>query len=74
MGGNVQVTSEINVGTTFSIVFKVMCKVPGIANEPSMVKQQAMSSSVPKLIDFVSEGKPRILLANDDTFLLCGYQ
>jgi signal transduction histidine kinase len=28
MGGTVKVESEEGVGSTFSIVFKVMCKVP----------------------------------------------
>jgi signal transduction histidine kinase len=30
MGGSVKVESELGVGTTFKIIFKVMCKVPQI--------------------------------------------
>lgn len=72
MGGKVNVKSEYGKGSTFSIELIAMCKVPSINNE-----QEESPFIRPKTTPIIepskSENKPRILLVNDDPFLLYGY-
>lgn len=66
MGGTVHVQSKVGQGSTFSIIYKAMCRVqtdsPVIRSKP-----KDKSNSVE------SVNKPRVLIANDEVFLLTGY-
>lgn len=72
MGGKVQVSSEYGKGSTFSIELIAMCKVPNNNNE-----LEEAQFIIPKALPYIEpskfDNKPRILLVNDDPFLLYGY-
>lgn len=67
MGGTVHVQSKVGQGSTFSIIYKAMCRVqtdsPVIMSKPP-VEQKISDESV---------NKPRVLIANDEVFLLTGF-
>jgi hypothetical protein len=74
MGGKVKVTSEQHKGSTFTIELIAMCKVPtvyGVQQDNLFAKQQHSSVAADAA---VQDNKPRMLLVNDDPFLLFGYK
>lgn len=70
MCGTVEVTSEVNKGSIFSMIFKVMCRAGGKSSEEippdvqegaDQAREEGKSES-----DLKMDGKPRLLLVNDE--------
>ena len=74
MGGTVNVQSEVGQGSTFSIIFKVMCKVPCFKKNSSSKVLRKLPSITTLLQSKELGFTPRLLIANDEPFLLQGYQ
>lgn len=90
MGGKVIVESELGKGSTFSMTFKVMCKVFESNNASSLLEYSLMSPLFKEEISGNFPGaknkkreelrsseetkKPRLLLVNDTQFLLYTYE
>ena len=78
MGGTVKVTSEVGVGSTFSIIFRAMCKIPNaedlLVPLPEVQPRRPSVNQKPIKNDNLDyDHTKRILLVNDDPFLLCAY-
>jgi hypothetical protein len=57
MGGSVNVKSEVGVGSTFSIIFKAMCKIPDKENLLSVPKKVNHPMHSAKQIANLAENK-----------------
>lgn len=77
MSGSVEVTSELNKGSVFSMTFKVMCRAGGKCSEASLenvsLANQDLPNFKPKSKSGSGDDRPRLLLVNDDNFLLFSY-
>jgi hypothetical protein len=78
MGGEVKVTSELNKGSIFSIIFGMMCRVtnppcPSPVNDKNEVFDSVSRRQLRQSRMKRSGLKYRVLIVNDDPFLLCGY-
>jgi hypothetical protein len=80
MGGKISVESKVGEGSTFNLVFDTIsyCNFDSIDQEQSLQKQSS-SGSLPWSIhqsqisdeqQFSNKGFPRLLLVNDEEFLL----
>lgn len=73
MGGSVEVRSKLGHGSTFMVTFKAMCKIPDVSllqvPEPNIQKQPAKQVQMSENVH-----EHRVLIANDEPFLLFGYE
>jgi len=81
MGGKVIVESEIGKGSIFSMTFKVMCKIQDFSPiyssfEHSFPSPRAgeVSPKSKNQIKPAESNKPRLLLVNDESYLLMAYE
>lgn len=73
MGGTVNVKSELGKGTTFSIILTAMVKIPtNDIKEPTLPELISLKSNISMRQNNIN--KQRLLIANDNLYLLLGYK
>ena len=77
MGGRIKVDSKPDHGTTFTVVLKTQCRANNLAGdsdaEVAQCKQPPRQMSN-RAFSVTGKAKLRVLLANDEQFLLMGYK
>lgn len=74
MGGTVDVKSQVGYGSTFSITFKAMCKIPEAQSLLSVPELILQAPAKKKVSSSLEQSNRRVLIVNDEPFLLLAHE